>query len=153
MSKITPTVGRVVHYRPRAGVEGEPRPALAALVAAVHSDECVNLTVSDPNGATFPAQFVYHVDSAGPPNLIEGAEFDSWEWMPYQLGQAAKNDGELEEVKRAQVALGVSITELGDLVAQLQAEPPGKKAIAAEVAKQLDAALERLQTAAAPPAG
>lgn len=151
MSKITPTVGRVVLYRPPAGVAGEDRPVLAALVAAVHSDECLTLTVCDPNGSTFPARLVYHVDASEAAEPLE--ERDAWEWMPYQLGQAAKNDGDLEEVKRAQVALSVSITELGDLVANLQTEPPGKKAIAAEVAKQLDAALERLQTAAVPPPG
>lgn len=113
---ILPTVGRVVHYCP-AGTEGQDRPIFAAVIAAVHSDECVTLHVFDGNGYGWPSACVYHQDA---PRLSDEAY---WQWMPYQIGQAAKTE---------QTA--------ADLVA-------------AEVARQLDAALERLQHNVATPGG
>lgn len=131
---ILPTVGRVVHYCP-PGLDGQPRDVMAAVVAAVHNDEQVTLAVFDQNGGTFPAQYVPHE------SMVVGGMLDDdgarvgavgtagelgmpfWRWMPYQIGQAAKTE---------QTA--------ADLVQ-------------AEVARQLDAALERLQHNVATPGG
>ena len=127
MSQIAPTVGRVVLFRPRPGVEGEGRPTLAALVAHVLGDDCVVLPVIDANGNARGSGPVYHRDAGV--------------WMPYQLGQAAKVEDELGPLR----------ARIEELEAKLEKSPTvaeaSKKAIAAEVDRQLDAALERLKGA------
>jgi hypothetical protein len=104
---ITPTVGRVVWYHPVVSEEmlhslptimNQP---LAAIVAGVWSDTCVNLAVFDANGNAHSRTSVLLVQDGEP---IPGA--GNWcEWMPYQKGQAAKTE-KLEE------ALAVSATGL-----------------------------------------
>ena len=148
MSQIAPTVGRVVLFRPRPGVEGEEHPTLAALVAHVLGDDCVVLSVIDANGNARGSGPVYHRD-AGVLRLVEGEgaeevpleERDFWEWMPYQLGQAAKVDDEIGPLR----------ARIEEIEAKLEKSPTvaeaSKKAIAAEVDRQLDAALERLKGA------
>ena len=147
MSQITPTVGRVVLYRPRPGVEGEERPTLAAIVAAVHDHDSLMLSVIDANGNASGVGPVWHRDvpmvhapEAGDvPLPIEARDF--WEWMPYQLGQAAKTEDEIGPLR-------ARIEELETKAAQAPTvAEASKKAIAAEIDRQLDAALERLKGA------
>ena len=148
MSQITPTVGRVVLYRPRPGVEGEERPTLAAIVAAVHDHDSLVLSVIDANGNARGVGPVHHRDVTVLRLVdLEGAEEvpleerDFWEWMPYQLGQAAKTEDEVGPLR-------ARIEELETKVAQAPTvAEASKKAIAAEIDRQLDAALERLKGA------
>lgn len=86
---IKPTVGRVVWYRPFASDLG-PHPydqPLAALVAHVWSDTCVNLAVFDANGNQYNKTSVLLLQDDNP-RPSEGF----CEWMPFQKGQAAKYD-------------------------------------------------------------
>lgn len=86
---IKPTVGRVVLYTPSsadntiAKLDNQP---LAAIVACVWSDTCVNLAVFDSNGvATNRTSVLLIQDDAPKPSGGNYAE-----WMPYQIGQAKK---------------------------------------------------------------
>lgn len=97
---ITPTIGRVVWYRPGPTDDlvgndgGQP---LAAIVAHVWSDTCVNLAVFDANGQAHNRTSVYLVQDETPRPTSQFAE-----WMPYQKGQAAKNEAlELAAAARA----------------------------------------------------
>ena len=91
---IKPTVGRVVLFHPSKNAvdpgfsrhaEGEP---YAAIVAHVHGDTMVNLSVFDANGVTHSRTSV---------TLVQGdADAPAYgfyaEWMPFQKGQAAKTE-------------------------------------------------------------
>lgn len=84
---IKPTNGRVLWFFPHAnstlnkGRDGQP---LAATVAHVNGDETVNLTVHAVDGSTLAVQYV--------PILQDGEDQASQHarWMPYQVGQARK---------------------------------------------------------------
>lgn len=84
---IKPTVGRVVWFYP-LGSKPTDQP-LAAIVAHVWSDTCVNLAIFNANGVPMekPPTSVFLVQ--------EGAEVPSGgfycAWMPYQIGQAKKH--------------------------------------------------------------
>lgn len=100
---IVPTVGRIVWYHPQKrgmGV-GDPGPdpdgqPLAAMIAHVWSDTCVNLTVSDVNGNTYGRTSVLLVqDDAPVPDQFY------CEWMPYQKGQAKKYDTDAANIADA----------------------------------------------------
>jgi hypothetical protein len=89
---IPPTPGRIVWFYPSTNVgssgfaspaEGQP---LAAIVARVWSDSCVNLTVFDANGVPHSRTSVVLVQDGSPKPA--GGHYA--EWMPYQKGQAAK---------------------------------------------------------------
>lgn len=89
---IAPTVGRVVWFHPyaedlelaRYAQTHDGRP-FAAIVAHVWSDTCVNLMVIDPNGGTHARTSVFLWQGG------EGRPSENYaEWMPYQLGQAAR---------------------------------------------------------------
>jgi hypothetical protein len=92
MTKILPTVGRVVWFTPSrlSGGYGfthiDGRKPLAAIVAHVFNDALVNLSVFDSNGTPFSRTSVplVHADEPKP----EHGYFCSW--MPSQVGQAAK---------------------------------------------------------------
>lgn len=78
---IKPTIGRVVLVT-RDGVQSP------ALIAFVHGDTLINVGGFDAGGAPFSAQYVDLVQDAYTPykpNLFA-------EWMPYQVGQAAKTE-------------------------------------------------------------
>jgi hypothetical protein len=93
MARIIPTVGRVMHYRPGPAdlIEHDGVQPLAAIVCYVWNDDMVNLVVFDRNGVPCPKTSV----------LIDGAGTSSYaEWMPYQVGQAAKYE-KLEAEKSA----------------------------------------------------
>ena len=91
---IKPTVGRVVWYYPptnsgesgfaRHSTPGEP---LAAIIARVWNDNCVNLSVFDANGIAHSRTSVTLIHD-------DDSKTDSGHcrWMPFQKGQAAKQD-------------------------------------------------------------
>lgn len=87
---IKPTVGRVVWYYP-AGHHGDNQP-LAALVAHVWSDTCVNLAIFDANGSPFvaPPTSVLLIQEGNP--VPTGGNYCTW--MPYQMGQAKKHEND-----------------------------------------------------------
>lgn len=82
---IKPTVGRVVWFRFQPDLS-----PLAAIVAHVWSDSCVNLAIFGQDG----------VPMSNPPTsvrLIQEGETPPvgccyCEWMPYQIGQAKKHE-------------------------------------------------------------
>lgn len=83
---IKPTVGRVVlFHQTTAGVFPGSDKARAAIVAEVHSDTLVNLTVFDANGGTLARTSVPLVQAGEEPPVTMYCC-----WMPYQVGQAAK---------------------------------------------------------------
>lgn len=101
---IKPTVGRKVWYRPSLNdLQGpipmymvghpntEPQP-LDATVLAVWGDRCINVQVLDITGKAFTKTSVLLLQEGDPtPKTPEGNEvFGYCEWMPYQVGQAAK---------------------------------------------------------------
>ncbi len=85
---IKPTIGRVVHFwpfNPRMMIE-QPR---AAIVAFVHDDErTVNLGVLDHFGNVYSELNVPLLQADEEKPVTGGYA----EWMPYQIGQAAKTD-------------------------------------------------------------
>lgn len=91
---ITPTVGRVVIFRPAKTsydfgytvLEGKDH---AAIVACVHGLRCVNLTISDANGKTFNRT---SVQLRQPGDAVPVGDY--CEWMPYQVGQAKAQQAE-----------------------------------------------------------
>lgn len=90
MSRINPTVGRVVHYFDST----EATRPLAGVICYVHSDTMVNLTVFTQNGDPVGRTSVSLVQEGEPKPLGHRCE-----WMPYQKGQAAKTE-ELEAAVR-----------------------------------------------------
>lgn len=88
---IKPSIGRVVWFTPSSNTgsaDFAPGALLAAIVAHVHSDRLVNLAVFDANGRAHSRTSVTLLqdDDAKP----EGGYFA--EWMPFQKGQAAKQE-------------------------------------------------------------
>lgn len=90
---IKPTVGRVLWYRPNsidamAGVASGLEQPLAAICVHVWNDAMVNLVVFDSNGAVFSRTSVPLLqddDKAGEDQAVA-------EWIPFQVGQAKKQD-------------------------------------------------------------
>jgi hypothetical protein len=80
---IKPTVGRVVYYYPARGTTEQ-----AAIVAAVLSDDHVNLGVFNADGRQQPERGVKLVQGDEKPP--ETGHYCTW--MPFQLGQAAKTE-------------------------------------------------------------
>ncbi|MEP6876928.1 MAG: hypothetical protein ABI887_21420 [Burkholderiales bacterium] len=91
MSFIKPTVGRQVWYRPAPDeilVTCGDQP-LAATVAAVHSDRCINLQVIDANGkahARASVLLIHGDEDYGNESYQPVGSYA--EWMPFQKGQA-----------------------------------------------------------------
>lgn len=70
---MTPTVGRIVHYRSHGTPDGTYKPEpRAAIITAVKSDHCVDLCVLNPEGMYFNRNV--YLD----PELKGG----SWSWPP-----------------------------------------------------------------------
>lgn len=85
MPTMKPTVGRVVLFHPQVGL------TRAALIAYVHSDKLVNLAMFNENGEAGNATSVTLIGQDEPK-----PEFSPYcEWMPYQVGQAKKQDDSL----------------------------------------------------------
>lgn len=88
---IKPTIGRVVWFHPASNASDPgfaPAPICAAIVAYVHSDNCVNLGVFDGNGVSHSKTSVRLIQDTD--EAPEGGYY--CEWMPYQKGQAAKTE-------------------------------------------------------------
>lgn len=85
---IKPTIGRQVWFW-RYGAEPLDHNAQpeAATVVYVHADTLVNLQVLDHEGA---ARSETSVRLKQPEDSVWGPPYA--EWMPYQVGQAAKTD-------------------------------------------------------------
>lgn len=82
MTKIKPTIGRVVWFYPHGHREGSlPH---AAMIAFVHSDSLVNLGVLDPNGRSYNETSVSLIQDGGP--VPDSGRYATW--MPFQIGQA-----------------------------------------------------------------
>jgi hypothetical protein len=100
---ISPTVGRVVWYRPgkheTVGVmDNQP---LAAHVTYVWSDTMVNLMVIDHHGHAHARTSVKLLQDGGNPAL----EDESYcEWMPYQKGHALKTEHLEQQLANGQLA-------------------------------------------------
>lgn len=85
---IEPTVGRIVlyHYGPGESRHHGPE-AWPAIVTKVHGHHSVNLTVFAPDGVVLGKPEVRLVQAD------EEAPDGEWcEWMPYQIGQAARTE-------------------------------------------------------------
>jgi hypothetical protein len=99
-ARITPTVGRVVWFRPARDllnaarfltyrIEPDGRPLFSAQVAFVHDDGRINVGFMDHAGN--PGQY-------GPVSIWQEGDAPHapdvayCEWMPYQKGQAAKTE-------------------------------------------------------------
>lgn len=75
---ITPTIGRVVHYFTFNGA-----PHQAAIIADVHDDRLVNLTVFGHNGSVHPMTSIPLLQ----PEDDQSTPFSGGhcEWMPFQV--------------------------------------------------------------------
>ena len=82
---IKPTIGSVVWYHPPDSASTQQ--PLAALVAYVWSDNCVNLAVFSPTGVATNVTSVYLFQGDG-----ESPVYSYAEWMPYQKDQAVKTE-------------------------------------------------------------
>jgi hypothetical protein len=112
---IKPTVGRVLHFFPtkqymadRHLSFGDSSQPLAAVIAYVHSDTMVNLTVWDQNGLQFDVRSVPLVQDGA----RSGGTFYA-AWMDYQKGQAAKTEA-LESQFAGKPAVGVDLANEQD---------------------------------------
>lgn len=92
---ITPTIGRVMWYRPGEFLNGLTQHSadqpMTAHVCYVWSDNMVNLLVIDHAGMTQARTSVPIVQEGGP---YTAGPSPYAEWMPYQKGQAAKHEAE-----------------------------------------------------------
>jgi hypothetical protein len=89
---IPPNPGRMVHFYPGNFFRGHKPPQglpLGATIAAVHHDRCVNLCIFDHLGLPVAMQSVVLVQE-GDTTPAEGNDYATW--MPYQLGQAKKEE-------------------------------------------------------------
>lgn len=88
---IKPTIGRVIWFYPTADDRFEPWPAL---INKVHGDRCVNVAGFNDDGTPFSRNSCQLVQDGDPKPVGAHAS-----WMPYQVGQAKK-----EEPKDGQTA-------------------------------------------------
>ena len=126
---ISPTPGRILWYTPAPAeglgqLSGQP---LAAIVVGVHSDSRVNLSVFDTYGNNHSRTNVFW-RQPGEDKPAPGYAFA--EWMPYQVGAAAKAEQVEQTIARTRTfgaaigapeghaATGVVLTE-GDAQADL----------------------------------
>lgn len=90
---ITPTVGRIVWYIDDSGA------SLAAIITHVWSDDCVNLAVFSADGVPFGKTSVKLLNPGA-----TASDTDCCQWMPYQLGQAAKTEEAEAKLAEAKIA-------------------------------------------------
>lgn len=70
---MKPSIGRIVHYQAYGTPGGEfPSVPRAAVIAAVHTDTCVDLVVLNPNGLFFNTSC----------NYSEEPKPGHWNWPP-----------------------------------------------------------------------
>jgi len=113
---ISPTPGRVVWFRPAAHdgigtLNGQP---LAAIVAGVHNDRLVNLAVFDAYGNSQQRSSVTLVQPGD--DVPAGGSYA--EWMPYQIGQAAKTQAAVAVADVALASASIAIEIAQDAVAE-----------------------------------
>ncbi len=90
MTKVIPlTPGRIIHFHASehdgiARLNGQPLPAM---IAGIHNDRLVNLSVCDAYGNWQPRSSVVFVQPGD--NKPDHAHAT---WMEYQIGQAAKTE-------------------------------------------------------------
>ena len=109
MNMIKPTIGRVVHYRP-TGISGV---ICAARITAVHSDTCINLRAFHADGTDSAPVSVDLVQDDNYPS--DGRPFA--EWMPYQIGQAAKAEPVIADTAAAADAVALTVEPETDTAA------------------------------------
>lgn len=83
---IVPTIGRVLHYVPNAGEplnQRMPNQPMAAIVAFVHNEHLVNLTIFDHEGNPYGRTKVVLVQ----PGQEAPAGSAYCQWMAFQIGQ------------------------------------------------------------------
>lgn len=88
---IKPTVGRMLHYYPASEDSGaivNCGHPLAATIAHVWNDRCINIAYLDTNGVwrSKTSVLLVHEDDEARPGACYCV------WMPYQKGQASKTD-------------------------------------------------------------
>jgi len=97
---IKPTVGRVVWFHDAFVPDTKEQPQ-AAIICCVHSDRCVNLAVFDVNGGGSISKTSVPLRQEG--DVAPAGYF--CEWMPYQMGQAARTEAaEAKLVNQEKVA-------------------------------------------------
>ena len=123
MNMIKPSIGRVVHYRP-TGISGV---ICAALITAVHSDTCINLRVFHADGTDSAPASVDLVQDNNYPS--DGRAFA--EWMPYQIGQAAKTEQVIADAAAATESAPAGVTlDVADTAPAADAETTAADAAA-----------------------
>lgn len=84
---MKPTVGRIVYYKSYGTPNGEFKPDdRAAIITQVHSDTVVDLCVLNPTGLYFNQKVEQDKTVTG--------KSGTWDWIPYQKGQAKNKEGE-----------------------------------------------------------
>jgi len=91
---IKPTVGRVVWFHPAFVPDSGDEITLAAIICAVHTNTLVNLAVFNASGNSNGREFVLLYQGSDEPTRPTRPAMDYCEWMPYQIGQAAKHEVE-----------------------------------------------------------
>lgn len=116
---ISPSPGRILWYFPPIGQRDPNGQPLAAILAKVLSDRCVNLTVSHGDGTTYAAQNVQLLqdDDQAPETAYAF-------WMPYQKGQAAKTEQAI--AGSATSAPPINVASVTAAVDELTQETRGK---------------------------
>lgn len=115
--RITPTVGRIVLYRKSTNdtdLASRGNQPLAAIIAAVWSDTMVNLHVIDANGVGHSRTSVRLLQEDDEITDHNGAFAY---WMPYQKGQAAKNDDDIARLTARIDALEGALAQLSHAAA------------------------------------
>jgi hypothetical protein len=145
---IEPTPGRIVWFYPdvnngRAKGPTGPVP-LAAIVAKVIHERCVNLTVSREDGTTFGAQNIVLLQDGF---TLADADRPYAEWMPFQKGQAAKYEAQAAAAGSTASAAAPTIADQKDAAPAPDLEPVHAKIddLAAKVDQVLTAPAPDLQ--------
>ena len=105
---IPPTIGRIVWFHPPRNEHVHGGTLQAAIVCFVHNERLVNLAVFDHQGRQYPATSIelWQGDTDRPKDYY-------CEWMPYQIGQAARHVAELPNDGRRQLGSGSQATGPG----------------------------------------
>lgn len=103
MPTITPTVGRVVWFRPSSNSTHHgfaPGAICAAMIAAVLDDGTLNLGVLDSKGQLHAMEKVPLIQDGDP--APENGYYA--QWMPFQLGQAGKTEAVIKAAAESRSA-------------------------------------------------